>query len=175
MTALLDTEHHAGPPAGEPPYFRSCVACCQPWPCPAKREQLRAEAEELAAERGRRNPQRMLDVSEVVPGCWVSWRGAENADFVGEPRGGVVISIEHIVDENGESMRVFNTAKESRHGIRWDRLTQAQVGSIDQPNAHTVHSLRRAMAREMGRCQAAVMTDERRMAEAIPILMRSVA
>lgn len=166
----------AGPPQDEPPYRKLCLRHNAVWPCPAKQEQLRAEADELLADRRRHSPQRMLDLSEVVPGCWVSWRGAENADFAGEPRGGIVISIDHYGDpETGESLRAFNVAKEYRGHVKWDRLTQDQVGSIDPPNPKTVTDLRRAMGREMGERKTAVMTDERRLAEAIPVLLRSVA
>ncbi len=177
MTDVLEMEHRASPPRDEPPYRRTCLRCEQPWPCPAKRDELRSEADEMLADRRRHSPERMLDLSEVVPGCWVSWRGAENADFAGEPRGGVVISIDHYGDpETGESLRAFNVAKEhSGPPIKWDRLTQDQVGGFDLPNPSTVHSLRRAMARVMGKRKAAVMTDERRMAEAIPVLLRSVS
>lgn len=130
----------------------------------------------MLADRKRHTPLRMLDLSEVVPGCWVGWRGAENADFAGEPRGGIVYSVDHYGDpETGESLRAFNVAKEYRGGIKWDRLTQDQVGGFDLPNPRAVHSLRRAMGRVMGDRKAAVMTDERRMAEAIPILLRSVS
>jgi hypothetical protein len=175
MTDVDLNVHRPSAPADEPPYRRTCLRCGQSWPCPAKREELRTEADEMLADRSRHNPQRMLDVSEVVPGCWVGWRGAENADFAGEPRGGVVITIDHIVDpETGESVRVFHTAKVWR-GIRWDRLTAAEVGSIDPPNPRTITSLRRAMGAVMGSYKGAVLTNERRMAEAIPILMRSVA
>lgn len=176
MTDVDLLEHKAGPKADEPPYRRFCLRCGAGWPCPTKQEQLRSEADEMLADRRRHSPQRMLDVSEVVPGCWLRWRGAENADFAGDPRGGVVISIDHYGDpETGESLRAFNVAKEYRGRIKWDRLTQDQVGAIDQPNPKTVTDLRRAMAREMGERKAAVMTDERRMAEAIPVLLRSVA
>lgn len=136
---------------------------------------LGVEAAEILAVQQRHNPQRMLDVSEVVPGCSVSWRGCANADFETVPRGGVVLTIDHIVDpETGESVRVFHTAKIYR-GIRWDRLTAAEVGGIDPPNPRAITNLRRAMARAMGACAGAVLTEERRLAEAIPILMRSVA
>lgn len=176
IRGVLALEHRAGPARDEPPYLRACVRCHAPWPCPAKREQLQAEAAEITADRKRHEPLRMLDVSEVIVGCWVNWRGAENSDGDTESRGGVVISIDHIVDpESGESMRAFNVAKEYRGAIRWDRLTQDQVGTIDPPNPWTVTSLRRAMAREMGERKSEVMTDERRMAEAIALLMRSVA
>jgi hypothetical protein len=168
--------HRAGPKADEPPYRSLCLRCNVFWPCPAKSEQLQAEADEMLADRRRHSPQRMLDVSEVTAGCWLSWRGAENADFAGEPRGGVVISIDHYADpETGESLRSFNVAKEYRSHIKWDRLTQDQVGTIDPPNPKTVTDLRRAMAREMGERKTAVMTDERRMAEAIPVLLKAVA
>lgn len=181
MSSLLGTipeldevEHKPGPAQDEPPYSRTCVQCGQSWPCPARKADLLAQAEEMAAA-NRHQPLRMLDVSEVVPGCWVSWRGSENADFASEPRGGVVISIDHYGDpETGESLRAFNVAKEYRGRVKWDRLTQDQVGTFDLPNPRTIDSLRRAMAREMGSRKGAVMTDERRMAEAIPILMRSV-
>ena len=118
----------------------------------------------------------MLDVSEVVVGCWISWRGAENTDFAGEPRGGVVISVDHTGDPaTGESLRAFNVAKEWDGRIKWDRLTQDQVGGIDPPNPSTITHLRRAMGREMGKRKRAVMTDERRLAEAIPVLLKAVA
>lgn len=172
MTDIDLLEHKAGPAPDEPPYGRRCLRCDQPWPCPARKEDLAAEAEELLADRRRHSPQRMLDVTEVVPGCWVSWRGAENADFAGEPRGGVVLTIDHIGDpETGESLRVFHVAKEGAQGVHFDRLTQDEVGSISPMNTSIVKSLRRAMGREMGRHKGAVMTKERRMAEAIPRLM----
>lgn len=165
-----------GPAADEPPYRRYCMRCQASWPCPTVQEQARAEAEEIVADRRRHSLQRMLDLSEVVPGCWVSWRGSENADFAGEPRGGVVLSIDHYADpETGESLRAFNVAKEYRGRVKFDRLTQDQVGSFDLPNPATVHSLRRAMGRAMGAYKGAVLTDERRMAEAIPLLLRSVS
>ncbi len=173
---MRQRQHKAGPAAGEPPYRRTCLRCGEFFPCPTKREQLRAEAESMLADRQKHNPARMLDVSEVVPGCWVNWRGAENTDGAAESRGGVVWSIDHYGDpETGESLRAFNVAKEYRGGIRWDRLTQDQLGTVDEPNPATVTSLRRAMAREMGDRKAAVMTDERRMAEAIPVLLRAVS
>ncbi|MCA1572568.1 MAG: hypothetical protein LC798_20165 [Chloroflexi bacterium] len=176
MSAGTIIQHKPGPRPDEPPFFRTCVRCGISWPCPTRLEQVHAQGAEILADRRRHNPQRMLDVSEVTPGCYVNWRGAENADYEGEPRGGVVLTIDHIADpETGESLRVFHTAKEGRRGIRWDRLTQDQVGSIDPPNPRTITSLRRAMARQMGAYKAAVLTDERRMAEAIALLMRSVA
>jgi hypothetical protein len=172
MTNVDLNVHRPSPPADEAPFRRTCLRCGAPWPCPAKRDELRAEADEMLADRSRHNPLRMLDVSEVVPGCWVGWRGAENADFESEPRGGVVITIDHIVDpETGESLRVFHVAKEGADGVHFDRLTQDEIGSISPANTSIVKSLRRSMAREMGRHKAAVMTKERRMAEAIPILM----
>lgn len=175
MTDIIEQGHRSGPAPAEPPYLRSCLACGAPWPCPAKRDELRTEADKMLADRSRHNPQRMLDVSEVVPGCWVNWRGGENADFESEPRGGVVVTIDHIVDpETGESVRVFHTAKVYR-GIRWDHLTAAEVGSIDPPNPRTINNLRRAMAAAMGACRGAVLTNERRMAEAIPVLLKAVA
>jgi hypothetical protein len=168
--------HRPTPPRDEPPYFQACVLCDQRYPCPTVQEQVRAEAAEIVADRQRHSLQRMLDLSEVVPGCWVSWRGAENADFAGEPRGGVVLSIDHYADpETGESLRAFNVAKEYRRQVKFDRLTQDQVGSFSLPNPATVHSLRRAMGRVMGAHEGAVLTDERRMAEAIPLLLRSVS
>ncbi len=176
MSAVLELEHSAGPEPDEPPYFRRCIRCEQPWPCNSRKEQVRADSEEILADRRRHSPERMLDVSEVVPGCWVNWRGAENTDGAAESRGGVVLSIDHYVDpETGESLRAFNVAKEYRGGIKWDRLTQDQLGTVDEPNPATVNHLRRAMARAMGDRKAAVMTDERRMAEAIPVLLRSVS
>ncbi len=176
MTDVDLLEHKAGPAADEPPYRRLCQRCRVFWPCPAKKEQLRSDADEELADRRRHSPQRMLDLGEITPGCWVSWRGAENADFAGEPRGGVVISVDHYGDpETGESLRSFNVAKEYRGHIKWDRLTQDQVGAVDPPNPKTVTDLRRAMAREMGERKTAVMTDERRMAEAIPVLLKAVA
>jgi hypothetical protein len=167
--------HRAGPTPDEPPYFKACVLDGLPWPCPAKAEQLRAEADEMLADRRRHEPARMLDVSEITVGCWVNWRGAENTDFSAESRGGVVIGIDHYGDpETGESLRAFNVVKEYG-GIKWDRLTQDQVGSIDPPNPSIITHLRRAMAREVGRRKAAVMTDERRLVEAIPVLLKAVA
>jgi hypothetical protein len=175
MTDVDLNVHRPSPPADEPPYRRTCLRCDAAWPCPAKRDELRAEADEMLADRARHNPQRMLDVSEIVPGCWVNWRGAENADFESEPRGGVVVTIDHIVDpETGESVRVFHTAKVYR-GIRWDRLTADEVGSIDPPNPRTITNLRRAMGAAMGAYKGAVLTNERRMAEAIPVLLKAVA
>jgi hypothetical protein len=72
-------------------------------------------------------------------------------------------------------LRAFNVAKEYRRQVKFDRLTQDQVGSFSLPNPATVHSLRRAMGRVMGAHEGAVLTDERRMAEAIPLLLRSVS
>lgn len=166
-----------GPAADEPPYRKYCLRCEASWPCPTRQAELRAEADEMLADRKRHTPLRMVDLSEVVPGCWVGWRGAENADFAGEPRGGVVISIDHYGDpETGESLRAFNVAKEAGpKRVKWDRLTQDQVGAFGLPNPSTVHSLRRCMGRAMGDRKRAVMTDERRMVEAIPILLRSVS
>lgn len=176
MTDVDLNLHRPSEPRDEPPYRRTCLRCALPWPCPSKRDDLRAGADEILADRRRHSPYRMLDVSEVVPGCWVNWRGAEHTDGSAESRGGVVISIDHYGDpETGESLRAFNVAKELGRRIKWDRLTQDQVGTIDEPNPKTVTHLRRAMAREMGQRKHAVMTDERRMAEAIPVLLRSVA
>jgi hypothetical protein len=176
MTDVMELDHVAGPEPEEPPYFRRCLRCEQRWPCCTRSERVRAEGDELLADRRRHSPERMLDVSEVVPGCWVNWRGAENTDGAAESRGGVVLSIDHYADpETGESLRAFNVAKEYRGGIKWDRLTQDQLGTVDEPNPAMVTSLRRAMGREMGDRKAAVMTDERRMAEAIPVLLRAVS
>lgn len=176
MTDVDLATHRPSSPQDEPPYRRLCLRCSHYWPCPTRMEEVRAESGEIVADRRRHSLQRMLDLSEVVPGCWVNWRGAENADFAGEPRGGVVLSIDHYADpETGESLRAFNVAKEYRGRVKFDRLTQDQVGSFDLPNPATVHSLRRAMARAMGARTGAVLTDERRMAEAIHLLLRSVS
>lgn len=116
----------------------------------------------------------MLDIAEVTPGCWVGLRGTENLDRPELAAGGIVITIDHIVDPNtGESLRVFHVAQDFRGQIRWHRLTQDEVGPIEPPDPGMITYLRRSMCRAVGKKTAAVLTDERRMAEAIGVLMRS--
>ncbi len=173
MTATDVDKHMATPPPDEPPYFTRCRFCGQKWPCPTVIERIRATAAALLADVGQRNPQRMLDISEVVPGCWVSWRGADATDSGTESRGGVVIRVAHYGDpETGESRRNFEVARNWR-GIKWDRLTQDQVGAIDPPDQHIIARLRRAMCAEVGRCSGSVLPAELRLLEAITILTRS--
>lgn len=128
MTALLGAEHHAGPPAGEPPYFRSCAACCQPWPCPAKKAELQAEAIEQRRQRQLQAEARRTGLMALVERGVSVW-SAERTDARGEPLGGVVVEIEDQLDrETGVVERWFTALDPYGAGpVKARRIAEAEV------------------------------------------------
>lgn len=145
--------------------------CGSAWPCRARIEEIAADTRPTLSHA----PLRMLDISEVTVGCWVSWRGSEN-NLDHEGRGGIVYGIDHLLDEaTGEIVKIFATVKDHRGTVRFDSLRGTDVGAITLPNASTIRGTWRAMARVIGKCRGTAVTDERRLAEIIPLLIRSVS
>jgi hypothetical protein len=130
MTDLDLDLHRAGPPRDEPPYLRTCLRCSEAWPCPSKRDELRAEqAEIIAAVRAQASDDArrvgVLALVELGVSVWSSTR----VDAFGQPLGGVVVEIEDVPDpETGEIERYF-TCLSLGYGPKVEvrRIAEAEV------------------------------------------------
>jgi hypothetical protein len=97
--------HQAGPAREEPPYFRSCERCSQPWPCLARRAELQAEGDEMKA--ARVDDARRIGVLTLVERGVSVW-SSTRVDAYNLPLGGVVVEIEDVPStETGEFERFF--------------------------------------------------------------------
>jgi hypothetical protein len=109
MTDVDLNVHRPSPPADEPPYRRTCLRCGSAWPCPSRRDDIRAEqAEIIAAVRSQASDdaRRVGVLSLIEPG--VSVWSSTRVDAFEQPLGGVVVHIEDDVDrETGEVSRWF--------------------------------------------------------------------
>lgn len=105
MTDVDVVIHRAGPKADEPPYFRSCVDCREPWPCTARRAEIQAEADEMKT--ARIDDARRIGVLALVERGVSVW-SSTRVDAYGEPLGGVVVHIDDVPNrETGEFERFF--------------------------------------------------------------------
>lgn len=122
--------HRASPPADEPPFRRTCLRCSQPWPCPARRDDIRAEqADIIAAVRAQATDDArrvgVLALVELGVSVWSSTR----VDALGEALGGVVVHIEDVPNpETGEIERFFTCLDPYGAGpVKVRRLAEAEV------------------------------------------------
>lgn len=125
MTNVDLNVHRASSPRDEPPYVRTCLHCDQPWPCPAKRDELRAEADEmLAARAGEARRVGVLALVELGVSVWSSTR----RDAFDQPLGGVVVEIEDVPDaETGEVERWFTCLWMVGPKVQARRIAEAEV------------------------------------------------
>lgn len=125
MVDTVTDEHKAGRGREEPPYFRACQRCEQPWPCPAKKQALQAEAEEmLAARAGESRRVGLLSLVEIGVSVWSSTR----RNTYDEPLGGVVVDISDEPNrETGEFERFFTCLWKLGKRVDVHRIAEAEV------------------------------------------------
>lgn len=122
--------HRASLPADEAPFRRTCLRCDAPWPCPSRRDDIRAEqAGIIAAVRAQVNGDArrvgVLALVELGVSVWSSTR----RDAYDEPIGGVVVELEDVPNrETGEFERFF-TCLFLGYGPKVDvhRIAEAEV------------------------------------------------
>ena len=154
MTDLDLDLHRASPPRDEPPYLRSCLRCAEPWPCPAKRDDIRAEqAEIIATVRAQVSDDArrvgVLSLVELGVSVWSSTR----VDAFDQPLGGVVVHIEDDVDrETGEVSRWF-TCLSLGYGPKVEvrRIAEAEVlqTGVQATDGSTITNLVKKLAGEV--------------------------
>jgi hypothetical protein len=89
-------------------------------------------------------------------------------------RGGVVVAIETAVDpDTGELQCRFVTAKQWRRQIRWSALRADEVRQVVPFDSAAVRRLIRAMARTVAEGKGVILTDDRRLVDAMAVLART--
>lgn len=151
MTAVDVIEHRPGPALDEPPYSRTCVQCGQAWPCPARKADLLAQAEEMVAERkGEARRVGVLAMVELGVSVWSSTR----KDARDEALGGVVVEINDVPDyQTGEVERFFTCLDPYGGGpVKVRRLAESEVtaNSVGATTNSRITNLIKRLGKEVG-------------------------
>lgn len=97
--------HRPGSAPDEAPFTRRCEVCGMAWPCPERKAQLHAEAEEMKA--ARVDEAHRIGIMTLIDRGVTVW-SCERRDARDEALGGVVVEITDDVDrETGEVVRTF--------------------------------------------------------------------
>jgi hypothetical protein len=154
MTDVDLNVHRASPPADEAPFRRTCLRCSEPWPCPARRDDIRAEqADIIASVRSQVSDDArrvgVLSLVELGVSVWSSTR----VDAYDEALGGVVVEIEDVPNiETGEIERWFTCLSlGAGPAVKVRRIAEAEVlqTGVQATDGSTITKLVKKLAGEV--------------------------